>query len=128
MAKITINGHDFTLNLLDADTVEKFDTLTAKIGRDIQEPTQYNGLSNADGMRLQCRLVDEYLDNLFGAGTAEKVFGDNKSDLGLRLDAFANCVNVSRDVDSEIAGIASKYGFNRVLNREQKRALAKAKK
>ena len=113
---------ELDLNLLDADTLEKFDILTEKISKDIADKNRYEGLSKADGMRVQIKLIDEFLDNLFGEGTAEKVFEGNNSDLARRLDAFAAVMQASQNTAGTIQGITAKYGFNRIQNRATRRA------
>ena len=51
MSKVTINGVDLELDLMDADVVEKFEDLNKWIVKKIQDPNAYEGLSTADGMR-----------------------------------------------------------------------------
>lgn len=124
MATITINGIDLELNLLDADVLEKYENLNAEIVNKIQEPTQYQGISTAEGMRKQCRYVEEFFDKLFGAGTAEKVFGGG-NDLAVRMDAFAQVAAASKGIRGQLTSISDKYGVGRIQNREQRRQQAK---
>lgn len=118
MSIININGTDLELDLLDADVMERYERLNRDIVVKIQEPTQYEGLSAADGMRLQCRYVDGFFDDLFGPGTAEKVFGGG-SNLGVRLDAFAQVASESEGIRGQLTSITDKYGIGRVQNRGQ---------
>lgn len=120
MSIITINGTDLELDLLDADVMEKYQNLNDEIVRKIQEPTQYENISTADGMRKQCRYVDEFFDSLFGAGTAVKLFGGGNN-LGIRIDAFAKVSKASDGIRGEMNSIINKYGVGRIQNREQRR-------
>lgn len=120
MSTITINGIDLELDLLDADVLEKYEHLNEEIVKKIQEPTQYEGISTADGMRKQCRYVDEFFDKLFGAGTAQQVFGGGNN-LGVRMDAFAQVSAASNNIRGELTSISDKYGVGRIQNREQRR-------
>lgn len=120
MSAITINGIDLELDLLDADVLEKYEKLNQEIVAKIQEPTQYDGISTAEGMRKQCRYVDEFFDNLFGAGTAQRVFGGGNN-LGVRMDAFAQVSAASKNIKGELTAISDKYGVGRIQNREQRR-------
>ena len=86
--KINVNGVEFELNLLDADVVEKYEHLNKEITRKIQDTKAYEGKTTAEGMRYQCRCVEEYFDKLFGNGTSAKIFPKN-NDLGIRMDAMA---------------------------------------
>ena len=120
MANININGKQLELDLLDADVMEKYETLNQEIVEKIQEPEQYKGLTNAQGMRLQCKYIDEFFDKLFGNGTAGELF-TTSGNLGARLDAFAAVAQASTQAKNDIDGISNKYGVGR-LNREQRRA------
>ena len=121
MSKVTINGVDLELNLMDADVVEKFEDLNKGIVKKIQDPNAYEGLSTADGMRYQCACVNEYFDELFGAGTAEKVFHKNNN-LGIRMEGFAQVTALSGEAKSFMDALSAKYGSERVQNRQQRRA------
>ena len=127
MSKLTINGVDLVLDLMDADVVEKFEDLNKEIVKKIQDPEAYDGLSTADGMRYQCRCVDEYFDALFGIGTAEKVFHKNNN-LGIRMEGFAQVNALSGETKTFMDDLATKYGAGRVQNRQQRRAEQKKRK
>ncbi len=124
MSAITINEITLELDLLDADIMEKYTNLNAEIVRKIQEPTQYDGISTADGIRKQCRYVDEFFDKLFGDGTAVKVFGGGNN-LGVRMDAFAQVSAAAHNTKDEMQSISAKYGVGRVAKREQRRMQGK---
>ena len=126
MSAIVINGTELELDLLDADVMEKYERLNAEIVRKIQEPTQYEGISASEGMRKQCRYVDSFFDKLFGDGTAQRVFGGG-SNLGLRMDAFAQVCAASQNTRGELNAIAEKYSVGRLQNREQRRQQPKPK-
>ena len=63
MSKVTINGVELELDLMDADVVEEFDNLNAEIAAEIKNPEHYEGLSNADCMRVQCRMIESYFEH-----------------------------------------------------------------
>lgn len=121
MSKVTINGVELELDLMDADVVEKFDNLNAEIAVEIKNPEHYEGLSNADCMRVQCRMVDSYFDRLFGEGIADRIF-PKRNNLGDRMEAFGQTVSMSKEQDSIIKSMTEKYTGKRVQNREQRRA------
>ena len=127
MSKLTINNVELELNMLDADVVEKYENLMTKVKEDISNPANYEGLSNADSMRYQVKVVDTFFDDLFGTGTASKVFPHN-NDLGLRLEAFGQVSEVSNDASDQVSAIVNKYNPQRVQNREQRRATNHGKK
>ena len=96
MSKIEINGVELELNLLDADVVEEYERLTKKIVARIQNKKAYEGKSNAEAMRYQCRCVDEFFDGLFGPGTSEELF-PKKGDLAARMDGFGKAMGAMED-------------------------------
>lgn len=120
MSKVTINGVDLELDLMDADVVEKFEDLNKGIVKKIQDPNAYEGLSTADGMRYQCACVNEYFDELFGAGTAEKVFHKNNN-LGIRMEGFAQVTALSGEAKAFMDDLSAKYESGRVQNRQQRK-------
>lgn len=71
MSKIVVNNVELTLNLLDADEMEKYETEMQAVSTTIKDNAQYAGLSVPQAMRKQCRIIEAFFDKLFGAGTAE---------------------------------------------------------
>lgn len=127
MSKLNINGVDLELDLLDADVVEKFEKLNSQIVEDIKNPNNYADKSTADSMRFQCRLIDNYFDELFGAGTSEKVFGNNNK-LDIRIDAFGQVAAESGQAKRFMDSAVEKYNPGRVQNRQQRRQEFKKKR
>lgn len=121
MSKVTINGVELELDLMDADVAEKFDNLNAEIAVEIKNPEHYEGLSNADCMRVQCRMVDSYFDRLFGEGTADRIF-PKRNNLGDRMEAFGQTVSMVKEQGSIMDSMTEKYTGQRVQNRQQRRA------
>lgn len=121
MSKIEINGVELELNLLDADVVEEYERLTKKIVARIQNKKAYEGKSNAEAMRYQCRCVDEFFDGLFGPGTSEELF-PKKGDLAARMDGFGKAMGAMEDSRNTVKEIVGKYTPDRVQNRQQRRA------
>ena len=125
MSTININGVELELDLLDADVLERYEMLHQEVAAKSKAPLP-EGTSTADGMRMQCRIVDEFFDALFGPGTAKRVLGEN-SNLGLRLEAFGKVASMSSEVRQEISAIADRYGPGRLQNRDQRRQQKKGK-
>lgn len=126
VSKVNINGVELELNLLDADVMEKFEGLLKDVQRKIQDPKAYEGKTTAEGMRYQCRCVEEYFDSLFGVGTSDRVFPKN-NDLGVRMDAFGQVTALSGTIKPQINGIVDKYNPERAQNRRDRRAAQKKK-
>lgn len=111
MADIKIRGVELTLDLLDADVVELYDSKMGTYFKDINDVPEGN--SNADEMRRQIRLTDTLLDDLFGAGTAGRIFANTKpSNLGARLGAMAELTDVVRETRKELASYLARVDEN----------------
>lgn len=126
VSKVNVNGVELEINLLDADVIERFEQLNKDISKKIQDPKAYEGKTTAEGMKFQCRCVEEYFDSLFGIGTSNRVFPKN-NDLGVRMDAFAQVTALSGTIKTQITDITNKYSPQRTQNRAQRRAAKKNK-
>lgn len=122
MSKIVINGVELSLNLLDADNMEKYESEMSRVVEEVQNPSRYDGMTISQAMRQQCRMIDEFFDRLFGDGTSAKAFGGS-NDLRARLEGFGLVSKMTKSVSSEVQEIKSKYGTERLANREQRRAV-----
>jgi hypothetical protein len=123
MADVNINGVTLQLDLLDADVVEKFEGLMDKYRADINSPDE--GLSNADQMRRQIRLTDQLFDDVFGEGSAARIFeGVKPGNLMARLNAVADLSTIHASSEKEIRKIQERVQngqYSQRLNRQQRR-------
>lgn len=126
-SKIVINDITLELNVLDADTMEKCETLVPELSDKVGEPEQYEGLTHADKLRLQCRHIRRFFDTLFEDGISEDLF-PNKGDLGAHLDAVAQVVAVFRNSENSYDSIFEKYSLNRLDRGNEPRRNSKHKK
>lgn len=120
MSKVVINGVELELDMLDADVVERYEKSFNALQDQIQL-SNYEGLSQAEGMRRMCRSVEEYFDSLFGAGTAEKVFGKANNHLGAHLAAFSQTNEFAESVTPEMEAITNRYSPQRLQARNKQR-------
>lgn len=125
--KVIINGIELELNLFDADIMEKYERLNEEIKDRISDPKAYEGKTTAEGMRFQCRCVEDYFDGLFGVGTSAKVFPKN-NDLRIRMDAFGQATALAGTINGQIGELVNKYSPQRVQNRAERRAGKNKKK
>lgn len=123
MADVNINGVTLQLDLLDADVVEKFEGLMDKYRADINSPDE--DLSNADQMRRQIRLTDQLFDDVFGEGSAARIFeGVKPGNLMARLNAVADLSTIHASSEKEIRKIQERVQngqYSQRLNRQQRR-------
>lgn len=125
MNKITINGAALELDLLDADVMDRYQKAldeTVSAIQDIQTEAGADmpGLQVADAMREQCRLVQDFTDKVFGAGTAQKCF-PRPGHLGDHLEAFTKICSLADAAVGQAKDIANRYSGERLMNRQQRR-------
>ncbi|MBD5504593.1 MAG: AP endonuclease [Lachnospiraceae bacterium] len=113
---MNILGVELEFDFFDADQLEAYERENQKVADDIKEPTQYEGKSNADCLRIQCRIVDNFFDNLFGAGTSQKLF-NGKANLRDHMEAFGIMAKGAQDSRKELDAIEDKYTPNRAERR-----------
>ena len=74
MSMLKICGQELELDLFDADTMEIYEKSLNKVVKRTKEAAKHTELSNAEGIRETCGIVKDFFDEVFGDGTAEKLF------------------------------------------------------
>lgn len=73
--ELIINNVKLEGDLMDADFVEKFETAMVKMRDSALEAKRQSFPTAAANYRAQCEVVNTCFDEIFGAGTAVKLFG-----------------------------------------------------
>lgn len=117
---MTILGVELEYDFLDADQLEVYERENQKVVEDIKEPTQYEGKSTADAIRIQCHIIDRFFDAVFGAGTAQKLF-KGKKNIRDHMEAFGIVAQGTWDARGELDAVEEKYDPNRAARRQAER-------
>lgn len=72
---LIINGIKLEGDLMDADFMEKFELSMIKMRDSAQAKKRETFPTAAANYRAQCEVVNTCFDEIFGAGTAQKLFG-----------------------------------------------------
>lgn len=120
MSTLNINGFDFDFDFLDADELDRYLKANEDALERINNKADYEGLSTPDQMRLQCSIINDFFDSVFGAGTADKLFG-GKNNLGDHMEAFAIMSDAAQQSDSRFDDIRNRYNPNRAQRRFEQR-------
>lgn len=72
---LIINGIKLEGNLMDADFMEKFESSMIKMRDSAQAKKRETFPTAAANYRAQCEVVNTCFDEIFGDGTAQKLFG-----------------------------------------------------
>ena len=110
-----IRNIEVDFNFLDADDIERFENEAEKIRKECETIKKQN-LSYSQAIREECRIINNFFDNVFGKGVSDKIFG-NKNNLEEHIKAFEDVVKEK---------INQQKGFETTLeryqpNREQRR-------
>ena len=105
-----INGVSLELNVLDADVLESYEKALATMQEQSQQ--DFSAPSYSESIRMQCRIVHQFFDDVFGEGTSENVF-QGKSDLRACLRAASAVVEEANRQFSELNSFGAKYSPNR---------------
>lgn len=121
-----ILGVELDFDFCDADQAEDYEREVRRVVDKVQDKKQYEGKSNADGIRIQCGIIDDFFDAVFGAGTADRLF-HGKANLREHMEAFGAVSEAARESNTELLALAAKYAPNRAARRQEQRELAKMK-
>lgn len=119
------------IDFFEADELERYEQENQRLMDRIQDNEQYVGKSTADSLRIQCGIVNDFFDAVFGAGTADKLF-NGKNNIKDHMEAFATVSQAAVDSRKEFDAMQDKYSFMRAerqpqpVNREQRRAMDNA--
>ncbi len=108
------------IDVFDADIMEKTESASRKV---IEECKSVRAIKKpSEAIRKQCGAVAEFIDTLFGEGTAVKIF-KGKTNLMQSIQAFeeiTEAINKSRQEQSEeLQRLLSRYSPKRA-SRESK--------
>lgn len=113
---MVIFGVELDLDFCDADQEEVYEREVKRVMERAQDKEQYEGKSNAEGIRIQCRIVDDFFDAVFGMGTADRLF-HGKANLREHMEAFGAVSDAAKESSAELLSLADRYSPNRAARR-----------
>lgn len=75
-------------------------------------------MDNVDDIREMCGIVKDFFDEVFGGGTAEKLF-KGKNNLAICMDAFGIVSSEAGKMKGQVNAITNKYNMNRAQRRQE---------
>ena len=120
MSALNVLGVELEYDFFDADQLEIYERENKKVAEDIGDMAQYEGKSTADAIRIQCRIVDKFFDNVFGEGTAKRLF-HGKANILEHMEAFGTVAQGASSARAEFEAIEDKYTPNRAERRQGER-------
>lgn len=107
--EIIINGVTLEGDFMDADFVGPYEEATNKMAEKAQLNQGKKYDSFADSIIEQCTLVDEMFDNIFGEGTAEKLFKGSERNLMVHLVAVEDLTSWANGERKKLNDFTNKY-------------------
>lgn len=129
----TINGVELEIDLMDLDERERFEECFINTNDEIQKVTMNKTDKAIDQLREICDLISDFFDDLFGEGTSDMIFGNNKYHIGENIKAIQEVTKEKirqekefNDMLKESASISMDTQFK--PNREQRRLIERKNK
>lgn len=111
-----INGVELEdIDIYDLEAAEKYEKALAKV-RDLS--TKDDSKSLSEGIKYQCNLIFDFVNELFGEDTDKKIFG-NKVNLMTCMKAFEEIILNMNEQKKEIEKLSNKYSPNRAARRSK---------
>lgn len=117
---MNILGVELQFDFFDADELEIYERENKRVADRIKEPTQYEGKTTAEALRIQCGIVNDFFNAVFGEGTADKIF-KGKNNIKDHMEAFGIVANEAMSCRGEFDAMADKYSPNRAERRQEQR-------
>lgn len=113
-----IKNIEIDFDFLDADDVERLENATKKV---VEKTDEYKGkeISMSEEIRIECKIIDEFLDEVFGKGISEKLFS-GKQNLKEHVDVFQDIMNEKIRYNKDMEAIYQRYQPNRDTRRNGK--------
>lgn len=113
---MTINGVELNnIDFTDADLIERIDEANKEVQNKIEElEKNIKNISPAEGIRQECEILKKFLDYVFGEGTSEEVFKNNKNSLKECLQAFEDIINERNKQFDNLQNVIDKYSPDRL--------------
>lgn len=108
-----INGVDIEFDVLDADTMDKYETALPFLEEKMNEELNKNYAKVSDSIRSQCHIVFDFFNKIFGEGTDKKIFGD-KTNLRICYEAVETINAESQKQKNYFENLVQKYSPERL--------------
>lgn len=106
---IIINGVALQGDFMDAAFAGPYEEATRRLQIEAAENQKKQYKSFADSIREQCAVVDEYFDNIFGEGTAARVFEGAEQHLMVHLQAVEDLTNWAQGERKKLNDFTNRY-------------------
>lgn len=110
---MTINGVEFEVDFTDADILDLIDKESKIVYDKAEKLKKQENLSPAEGIRQECKIVKEFIDNVFGEGASKEIF-NGKDSLTQCLNAYEDIMNAYQEQYKSYYERINKYSPDRL--------------
>ena len=115
---------EVNFSFTDADCIERLENAAKKV-KEKSELKDKEEKSLSEAIREECKIIDEFFDEVFGEGISEKIF-KNKKDLQEHIELFTDIINAKIETTKATQNLydtlenRAKYMPNRETRRHNK--------
>lgn len=113
-----IRNIEVDFDFLDADDIERFENEAKRLLNKCDEEVKKD-YSSSETIKVQCRIIEEFIDNVFGEGLSEKIF-IKRNNLKEHLEIYEEIIKEKQQENSEMQNKFGKYQPNREQRRYDK--------
>lgn len=113
-----IKNIEVEFDFLDADDIERFEKQADILMKKCDEEAEKN-YSASETIRVQCKIIEEFIDNVFGEGISDKIFV-KKNNLKEHLNIYEDIIKEKQFEDNEIKSKFGRYQPNREERRKRR--------
>nr|DAR36292.1 MAG TPA: hypothetical protein [Caudoviricetes sp.] len=110
-----IRGIEVDFNFLDADDAERFEKEAERVKQECEIKGKKE-MTYSQTIREECKVIDNFFDNVFGKGISFKMF-QGKNNLEDHINAFEDIVKEKMEQQKGLQNTFDRYQ----PNREQRR-------
>ena len=113
-----IKNIEVDFDFLDANDVERLEKATQKLV-DKTEEYKEKEISMSEEIRLECEIIEKFLDEVFEEGISQKLF-NGKQNLKEHVDVFQDIMNEKIRYNKDMEAIYQRNQHNREKRRNGK--------
>lgn len=120
-----LGNFEVDFSFTDADCLERLENATKKV-KEKANQEEKEELSLSEAIRKECKILDDFFDEIFGEGTAKKIF-KGKKDLQEHMKLFTDIMNAKIETTKSAQNLydtlenKAKYMPNREMRRNNRR-------
>lgn len=114
-----IRNIEVEFDFLDADDMEKFENEARKVVEQCESKKKQQ-MSYSQMIREQCKIINDFFNNVFGDGISQKLFG-NKDNLKEHISAFEEIAKEKENQQKSIVSSLERYQPNRETRRNKRK-------